>query len=372
MDSVRIFHMADAHLDAPFTTLSPREAELARRSLRSAFAAALLAAKNRGVKLFLIAGDLFDSTYVTPDTKDFVCRRLKEYGDIRFFISPGNHDPYDENSPYRTMPFSDNVHIFDGKSVVRLEELGVAVYGSPFTSSEMRESPLKGLPPINPELINILVCHGDVAAGDSPYGPISLKELGDSGFDYVALGHIHRSTGVLCHGGVHFAYPGCIEGRGFDETGDKGALVGSVSKGRAELGFLSLARRKYAVETVDVSGMESRTGAIEAIRSVMRPYGSDTHLRLVLTGTPAVLLGITEELFATGGSDPASIEILDKTLPMPRLTEAEKKNTLRGVFLRRMQDRLSGLDGDSEEYALLVRALKIGLAALDGRDITGV
>lgn len=372
MDSVRIFHMADAHLDAPFTTLSPTEAENARRSLRSAFAAALLAAKNRGVQLFLIAGDLFDSAYVTPDTKEFLCEKLKEYGDIRFFISAGNHDPYNESSPYKTIAFSENVHVFTNKSKVVIEELGVAVYGAPFTSSEERESPLSSLPPLDKSLINILVCHGDVGASDSPYGPVSLNEIGGSGFDYVALGHVHKRTEVLCSGGVHYAYSGCIEGRGFDETGDKGGLLGTVGKGVAELSFFPLARRKYAVEKVDLSGVEDRAEAMEAIKAVMRPYGGDTHLRLVLTGTTKGLLGIREELFETGGSNPVSIEIQDKTLPMPRLTEAEKQNTLRGVFLRRMQERLRTVDKNSAEYAVCVKALKIGLAALDGRDISGV
>jgi len=372
MESVKIFHIADAHLDAPFTTLASKEASLARRSLRSAFAAALLAAKNRGVQLFLIAGDLFDSTYVTPDTKEFLCEKFKEYRDIRFFISAGNHDPYNESSPYKTIPFSDNVHVFDSKSAVRIEELGVAVYGAPFTSAEERESPLKGLPPLDKSLINILVCHGDVGASDSPYGPVSTSEIGDSGFDYIAFGHVHKGTGVLCQKGVHYAYSGCIEGRGFDEAGDKGALVGSVGKGVAELGFYPLARRKYAVEKVDLSGVEERAEAMAAIKNAMRPYGGDTHLRLVLTGTTGGLLGIREELFETGGSNPCYIEIKDKTLPMPRLTETEKQNTLRGVYLRRMQERLGATDKNSPEYTACVKALKIGLAALDGRDIYGV
>jgi exonuclease SbcD len=46
---------------------------------------------------------------------------------------------------------------------------------------------------------------------------ISLKELKNKAIDYLALGHIHSykmeqldSRGVYC-------YPGCLEGRGFDE-----------------------------------------------------------------------------------------------------------------------------------------------------------
>ncbi|MBQ3081281.1 MAG: DNA repair exonuclease [Clostridia bacterium] len=372
MDNVKIFHMADAHLDAPFSSLSPDEAALARRSLRSALAAAVVSAKRRGVQLFLISGDLFDGEYVTPDTRDFLLQKLGEYEDIRFFICPGNHDPYGENSPYRSMAFSDNVHVFTEKGFVEVEELGVRVYGAPFTSAVMEESPFDSLPAVDKSYINIFVCHGDVGASSSPYGPVTLKEIGDSGFDYVALGHIHKPTGVLWERGVCYAYSGCIEGRGFDEAGDRGALVGSVGKDGVSLDFVSLARRKYEVETVDISGMEDRAQVVEAIRAVMRRYGNDTHLRIILTGTALALFTVSAEMFETGGSNPVSVEIKDKSVPMPRLTEAEKQSTLRGVFLRRMEARLAELPEDSEEYAVCVKALRIGLAALDGRDISGV
>ncbi len=372
MSSVKIFHMADVHLDAPFSSLSPTEAELARRSLRSAFVSALFTAKNRGVDIFLIAGDLFDSDYVTPDTRDFLCAKLSEYKDMRFFISPGNHDPYTETSPYATMPLPKNVHVFRGKGVAVIEELGVAVYGVGFTSAETTESPLSGLPQLDKSLINIMVCHGDVGVPSSPYGPISKEEIAKSGFDYLALGHIHKASGVLSEAGVHYAYPGCTEGRGFDETGDKGAFIGTISKGEADLSFISLARRKYAVETLDISDVEDRTELVDAVRTLMLPYGSDTHLRIVLTGTPKAIINIGAEFFETGGSNPMTLEIKDKSTPRISLTEAEEKTTLMGVFTRRMQEKLDLLPEGSEERETYGAAMRMGLLALNGRDVTGV
>lgn len=372
MENVKIFHMADAHLDAPFSTLPPNEAELARRSLRSAFAAAVLAAKNRGVQLFFISGDLFDSDYITPDTREFVCDKLADFPSCRFFIAPGNHDPFNELSPYGTMPLPSNVHVFRGRERVSVEELGVDVYGYGFTDARNTESPIVGHPDLDKSKINILVCHGDVGALESAYGPITHKQIGESGFDYIALGHIHKGSGVLCENGVYYAYPGCIEGRGFDEVGDKGALCGTVGKNGADLAFLSLARRKYAVEQLDISDMEERTQVVEAIRDLMRPYGSDTHLRVVLKGMPTRLFTVKAELFETGGSNPVSVEIVDKSVPMPRLTDIEKEKTLRGTFVRRMQARLATVDADSEEYAACQTVMRLVLAALDGRDITGV
>ncbi len=372
MNNVKIFHMADVHLDAPFSSLSPTEAELARRSLRSAFVSALFTAKNRGVDIFLIAGDLFDSEYVTPETRDFLCAKLSEYKEMRFFIAPGNHDPYTDSSPYATMPLPENVHVFRGKGAAVIKELGVAVYGVGFTSAETTESPLSDLPELDKSLINIMVCHGDLGASSSVYGPISKDEIARSGFDYIALGHIHKTSGVLEEGGVHYAYSGCTEGRGFDETGDKGALIGTVSKGEVSLSFLSLARRKYAVETIDTSNVESRAELIEAIRKAMIPYGYDTHLRVVLTGSPKAVISVGAEFFETGGSNPMSLEIKDKSTPRISLTKTEGETTLLGVFTRRMQNKLDTLPADSKEREIYAAAMRMGLLALDGRDVTGV
>lgn len=372
MNSVRIFHMADAHLDAPFSLLPPWEADSARLSLKSAFAAAILAAKKRGAQLFFIAGDLFDGAYVTPDTKEFVCEKIASFPECKFFIAPGNHDPFDENSHYKRMNLPENAYVFGKKERFRIEELGVDVYGYGFSASTESESPVVGYPALDPSMINILVCHGDVSASASVYGQITKQEIAQSGFDYIALGHIHKPSGVLCEGGVYYAYPGCIEGRGFDESGEKGALFGTVAKGETALAFLPLARRKYAELSVDLTGVEERVGAMELIRAALRPYGGDTRVRITLTGCPQNAFVIKSEGLDGGGSSPALVEIIDKTSPALKLTDIEKENTLRGVFCRRMQARLAQYDEGSEEYAVCLKALRLGLAALDGRDIAGV
>ena len=372
MDGVRIFHMADAHLDAPFSKLPPRVADSARLSLKSAFAGAVLAAKNRGAQLFFIAGDLFDGDYLTPDTKEFVCEEIRSFPECRFFIAPGNHDCLGENSHYRHMELPENVFVFGEKSRVSIDELGVDVYGMGFKSPSERECPVLGYPPLNPDRINILVCHADLGANVSDYGPVTKQQIGQSGFDYIALGHIHKCSGVLCENGVFYAYPGCIEGRGFDETGEKGALFGTVAKGEAKLSFLPLARRKYAEIEIDLTGISERTDAIAAIRSALRSCGAETRVRAVLTGSPEQAFVIKAEGLSDPGFQNRYIEIKDMTKPALKLTDIEKENTLRGVFCRRMQSKIAELPEDSREYDVCRKALRFGLAALDGRDISGV
>ena len=79
--------------------------------------------------------------------------------------------------------------------------------------------------------IHLMALHGDVE-GKGRYGPIALEDIAASGLTYLALGHIHACSGLQKAGDTYWAYPGCPEGRGFDELGDKGVLVVTVDDGR--------------------------------------------------------------------------------------------------------------------------------------------
>lgn len=364
---VKILHMADVHFDAAFSSMSITEAEKCRAGLRSAFAAAVLSAKNRGVQLFFIAGDLFDGERLSAATEEFLVGQTERYADCQFFIAPGNHDPYNEASPYKKLRFPKNVHVFRGREKIELAELGVDVYGFGFTEKYCKESPVTGYGKLNKDRINILVCHGDTAQGD--YGPITAAEIAASGFDYIALGHIHAASGVLESGGVHYAYPGCIQGRGMDETGVKGALCGSVGKGKVDLEFLPLSRRKYEILSFEVGAEESRKDLLSRMTAPLLKMDGDTVVRVILTGETAEPLLIDAQSVKENSDTLAEIELKDKTTLAVNMAAPEAENTLRGVFARRMLNAAQTEDSEEREAALL--AYKLGLEALAGRVSSG-
>ncbi|UQT50234.1 hypothetical protein M5E87_12260 [Flavonifractor plautii] len=118
--------------------------------------------------------------------------------------------------------------------------------------------------------------------GKGRYGPIALEDIAASGLTYLALGHIHACSGLQKAGDTYWAYPGCPEGRGFDELGDKGVLVVTVDDGGAvSAEFVPLARRRYEILTVDVTGAESPAAALAA--ALPADAGEDCY-RIVLTG----------------------------------------------------------------------------------------
>lgn len=365
--SVKILHTADIHLDSPFTAFSPGAAEKRREALRRSFLRLIEKAKEEQVQVFLISGDLFDTEFATRDTALMLKNAFASFPSCAFFIAPGNHDPFTPASVYATAEFTDNVHVFRGRECIELHDIGVRVFGYGFVSSICDESTVTGYDIPDDGMVNILVCHGDMSGVLSSNGPVTRREIGDSKFDYVALGHIHKGTGVCCENGVFYAYPGCLCGRSFDETGIKSALVGTVSKGETSLLPVSVAEMRYETVSCDVSDAVSRRNALEMLRSAAAVYPAGTAVRISAEGetgeeylfSPDELSGLTE----------CDVIITDNTRPAFSFTSTESENTLKGAFYRIMEKRISESKPGSEEYRTLVKALKYGFTALNEKNI---
>ena len=367
---VRILHAADFHLDSAFTGLNEQQARQRRQESRDLTRRMVEYANDHGVQLMLLAGDLFDSDCVTRDTCELLAGQFASFPTCRFFISPGNHDPYNDASVYKRMEWPDNVHIFTGeKERVRLDELGVDVYGVGFTGKTCLSSPVVGYPALDKSRLNILVCHGEVGVPLSANGPITKAEIAQSGFDYIALGHIHAPSGLLREGDTQYAYPGCLESRSFDEPGYHGALFGELSKESNGLRFVRFSKRRYERTVVDIGGCADKIEAVERIRAGIRRYTEDTALRLTLTGEVADSFLITPADIGRGCEYPWHIEIIDKTLPTPDYLALERESTLRGVFYSKMKACIEAAEPDSEDYIIALNALKYGLGALNDRSI---
>ena len=173
----------------------------------------------------------------------------------RIFLAPGNHDFYAPGSGYSAVEWPENVHIFTSRTpqTVLLPEWNASVTGIAFTTAEEWE-PFAGAAFAGSEAaVRLGVVHGEVTRGESKYRAISPAEIGKTDLTYLALGHVHRYGGVQRAGTTAYAYPGCLPGRGFDETGDKGFLFGDVTAEGADLEFIPFARRRYQSVTADVT-----------------------------------------------------------------------------------------------------------------------
>lgn len=316
----------------------------------------------------LIAGDMFDSMKVERSLLNDVKEMLSHY-DLRVFITPGNHDPATPDSCYNE-EWPQNVHIFrGGMEKVEIPEKNTCVWGAGFTKTACEETLLKNFAPVSSR-INVLVMHGeltDTPNSDSRYNPIYREALKNCGADYVALGHIHKYEHYEDNDFL-YCYSGAPAGRGFDETGEKGVLVGYASKGFAHMEFIPLESRMYHTEKIDVSGCESTREFAGRIVAVLRDRHGEKfshHLYdITLSGTlengviPA-LPEITKRL----GESVFYARLTDTTTTSLDLELLMNDSTLKGAFVRKIVNKMQGDSRNRDKY---MRALIYGLRAFDG------
>ena len=388
---IKVLHCADIHLDTPFTLEDLRMAELRRQELRAAFVNMMMEARSSGVQLLLLAGDLFDGDSPTPETLETVRREFAACtaAGMKIFISPGNHDPYRPGGVWEKLTLPEGVHLFRESRLEKAElpEWGVCVYGYAFQAPTLLRCPFAGGVATDRSKINLLVGHGELFSSSSACCPITREEIARSGFDYLALGHIHKRSDLLREerpagerkyekDGVYYAYPGCLEGRDFGETGEKGALFCSMEKNAEGFSvserFVRFSRRRYETLEFDVSGIPTPEALCERLRETFREkgYREDTLLRLYAVGEAAQALALSRSALHGVDTRVGYLELKDRTVPAVDERALAGDPTLRGAFYDCLRPLLAGEKGE-EGREIAEMALRFGLAALSDRDITG-
>ena len=230
---MKFLHAADIHLDSALHGLQRYEGapvEAIRGATRRAFDRLIDLAITERVAFVLLAGDLFDG-----DWKDYnsglyfvgCMRRLQQAG-IRVFIVAGNHDAASQIS--RNLRLPDNVLQFSTSKPqqVVLDDLDIAIVGQGFATRAVTEDLSAAYPRADPQLFTIGLLHTcmDGKLGHDPYAPCSVDGLRGKGYDYWALGHVHRRTVVSEQPWIVF--PGNTQGRHIRETGAKGCTLVTV------------------------------------------------------------------------------------------------------------------------------------------------
>ncbi|MCD8117024.1 MAG: DNA repair exonuclease [Oscillospiraceae bacterium] len=358
---IRILHAADLHLDSPFQALGRERSAQRRAEQRTLLERMAAIVREERVDMVLFAGDLFDSDNAFAETARLIEAVTAEMA-VPVFIAPGNHDWYGPRSPWSGLRLGENVHVFTGEDIqcVPLPELNARIFGAAFTGHH-RNPPLAGFRPPEkvPGVTDILVLHGEVGDPDSPYGAITESELAASGMDYAALGHIHSYSGPRLAGSTVYAWPGCPEGRGFDETGQKGVILAELEPGACRIEQLPMDGRRYELLSVDVTDRDPLAAVEEAL---CRDTARDIY-RIRLTGETdqapdraALTRALEGRFFA--------LELRDETRPRRDIWEGREQDSLRGLFLARLWAQYQAAP-EGPERARISLAARFGLQALE-------
>ena len=374
MDHVKVLHCADLHLGAELSSLGNLARER-RQELLSTFIKITSICRNEQVDFLLIAGDLFEGSNIDINTVRTVKATLASIPDTIVAISPGNHDYMAIDSPYADSDWSGNVHIFKSdKEIIDFEEKNVCLWGSAFRSTYVTSPLLESIHATDKNRINICVMHGDLVSNYqlSNYNPVSPLHIRYTGMDYIALGHIHKSSGVMNIGSTWYAYPGCPEGMGFDELDDKGILIGNVYKGSVDLEFRPVCSRRNIELKVDITSAKSDVEVADIIRyDLMKTYGDsyrDNLYKVILEG--ALDEDYVPDVSSIGArlkGDAYYLKVRDNTHVRLDLEALARETSLKGIFVRMMLEKIAGYDAkDNTEKAEKYRkAMYIGIKAFE-------
>jgi len=295
----KFIHAADIHLDSSLHGLERYEGapvDEIRSATRRAFDNLIEFAIDEGVEFVLLAGDLYDGDWKDYNTGLYFMERmgrLREAG-IRVFMVAGNHDAASQITKQLRLP--DNVTVFGTRAPERvvLDGLNVAIVGQGFATRAVTDDLSQTYPQGDPQHFNIGLLHTclDGKPGHEPYAPCSIDGLRTKGYQYWALGHVHKREEVSKDPWIVF--PGNIQGRHIRETGPKGCTLVTVEGGDiVEVEHRDLDVMRWSLCELDVSTSETVDEVYEKVREGLQSAldaaeGRPVAVRLVLQGACAV------------------------------------------------------------------------------------
>ena len=291
-------HAADIHLDSPLHNLDLYEGapvEEFRQATRRAFENLIRLAISEKVAFVLIAGDLYDGDWKDYNTGLYLVSQMTKLRDagIPVFIVAGNHDAASRIT--KTLRLPDNVMLFPSKqpSTFRLEKLNVAIHGQSFPSPFVKTDLSQGYPEALKGYFNVGLLHTCATGreGHEPYAPCSLEGLRGKGYDYWALGHVHRHEVLLDDPFVLFS--GNTQGRHIRETGPKGCVLVSVNHdGRPKIEFKPIDVVRWEIINVNAHEFESGYDIVDSFSHKLEQLlaenqGMPTAARIIIEGETA-------------------------------------------------------------------------------------
>lgn len=378
---LRIIHTSDIHLGAKFASLG-KKADAQRQALKDSFAKVIDHAIASKANLFLITGDLFDSNFPSPQSVNFVRAQLARLNEERIWtmLLPGTHDCLAKSSVYTREDFARNmpyVHVFDeaAASAKEIPDIDATVFAKPSAANKSTESPVAFLASATKSATTqykIAMAHGSVqiegkSASDDM--PITLREIAESGVQYLALGHWHGAQD-FSFGNTVAWYAGSPE------------VTYQEGKGGIGQGY---ALAVDVMETAKVKPVKISEKVVREVDIDMQIYENVENVvyELEKLADPNCLLLVNVFGFAESAVfvDPErivqelegkffSMKVKNTTaLKLPEVTALNYPEELViGQFVRIMQKKLESAQ-TPEERKMKEDALQIGIAELEGKNV---
>lgn len=357
---MKIIHCSDIHLGASMHThLTFEQAKKRQEELLATFSSLIDYAKKHQVQGIIIAGDLLDTDECDIKTRNFLINSIENAPDINFYYLCGNHD---ENSLLlKAEVLPNNLFIFNNEwTSYKIGDINIcgAILGN---NNENIYSSLT----LPIDEFNIVVLHGGEIRGQALNIPdtVNLDALKNKNIDYLALGHLHTYKQGLLDSRATYCYSGCLEGRGFDECGEKGFVLLEIENKKLNTTFIPFARRTLYEIEIDISNLTTTREIINEIEQKLNKISHDSLIRIILTGEytlktekhlSLILANLENKYFY--------VQIKDKTHIKLELDKFIDDVSIAGEFVRTVKN--SDLDEKEKEQIIM-----LGLRVLNGEEV---
>lgn len=354
---MKIIHTSDIHLDSPLTSrLSADKVSERRRELLSGFGRLVNEARMMDVDAVIIAGDLFDSQRPSKKAIDTAVSIISEASDLTFFYICGNHEGDAIGNSGIALP--DNLKIFsNGWTYYNMGDVTIA------GRNDICEGMFNDLS-LSAERTNIVILHGELRDRCAAPETVGIKDAIGKNINYLALGHYHSYGASVIDERGAAVYCGIPEGRGFDETGDKGYVILSAGGGRVMHSFRSFAKRRLHIIPVELDGAVRTAEIAERAQRALAAIPSTDIVRLELCGRyhPSLWKDIEglERLF---NNKYYYFEIKDSSRIGINPEDYKHDMSLKGEFIRTVSADET-LDEETKE-----RIIACGINALMGEEL---
>lgn len=352
---MKFIHIADIHYGAVPDSNMPWGPER-EKEIKSSFDNIITVCNEEKADLLLIAGDLFHKQPLVRELKE-VNYALSKLETAQVVLMAGNHDHIGARSYYTDFVWNERVHMFMNDTIETTEypALNAAVYGFSYLSRDITQPLYDTVKPDKKDRINILLAHG----GDDKNIPMNRKKLQESGFDYIALGHIHKPE-IISN---RMAYSGSIEPLDKNETGERGYIIGEItidSQGNKSttIRFMSSSVRQYKKVDLQVNQDTTNGSLIDRTKDIMKNYGQQHIYSFSIQGIRDEMLHFDKEALKSLGN---VLEVTDESVPDYDFDALYRENSdnMIGMFIKRIRE-------NSKQDETAKKALYYGIEALLG------
>lgn len=293
----------------------------------------------RDADMLIISGDLFHRQPLKSELKE-VNSLFARLTRAKVVIVAGNHDCIRKGSYYRDFEWNENVTFImsEEMSVVGFDDINTEVYGLSYYKNEITQPKYDEISIKNSQAINILLAHG----GDEKHIPINKRKLALAGFDYVALGHIHK---YAVYEDLKMAYCGSPEPIDVNETGEHGFIYGEVTKEDLKLEFVPFSKRIYKHVVIEVTPDVTNADLIYKIQSVINEFGTDNMYKFIIHGYKDADVEFDISDIEKLGNVVLAVDATDPDYDFDKLRENNKDNII-GMYIEQF------IEDDANKKAL--------------------